>query len=75
MGVFDTYGETQLKAGEPWQNVYKPGDPVLIPDGVYIDFDEPNCKAVVVSAGLFFGEFNVFDCFGESRQEKKSSDG
>jgi hypothetical protein len=36
MGIFDTYADVQLKAGEPWQNQYNIGDAVAIPDGVYI---------------------------------------
>lgn len=66
MGVFDTYGSTQIKAGEPWQNQYEPGDKVNIPDGVYLDFDEPGSKAVVVRMGIFIGEFDVFDYFGDA---------
>jgi hypothetical protein len=71
MGVFDTYGDTQLKAGEPWQNHYKPGDKVPISDGIYIDFDEPMArqKAVAVKDGIFIGELDIYNYWGEKQND------
>lgn len=63
MGIFDTYGSTQLKAGKPWQIQYKIGDKVKIPDGVYLDDD----GVVVIKDSIFVAELTpdqVFDYWG-----------
>jgi len=65
MGLFDTYGGTQLKAGDPWGRQYEIGDDVLIPDGVYVDFDDIYQKAVVIEGGKFVAELDVFNHWGE----------
>lgn len=61
MGVFDTYGITQLKVGDCNFNQYNIGDKVEIPDGVYISYD----GAVVVNDGVFICFFErLFDKWG-----------
>lgn len=68
MGVFDTYGERQMKIGDPWQRHFKVGDSVKkssVKDGVYIDDSEPDFRAIVVKDGVFIGEFSCFDYWGE----------
>jgi hypothetical protein len=65
MGVFDTYGERQMKIGEPWCKYFKVGDNVSVSevdDGVYIDDDG---KAIVIKGKIFIGEFDCFDCYGD----------
>jgi hypothetical protein len=62
MGLFDTYGRTQLKAGAPMCRQYTVGDTVEIPDGVYVDDD----TLIVVSGGKFIAELdNLYDYFGD----------
>lgn len=65
MGVFDTYGDRQMKMGEPWCRDYKVGDNVSeseTGDGVFIDDDG---KAIVIKDNIFIGEFDCFDRFGD----------
>lgn len=67
MGLFDTYGDRQMKMGEPWQRQFKVGDSVKeseVDDGVYLDTSEADCKAIVIKDGIFIGEFDVFDHWG-----------
>jgi len=62
MGLFDTYGESQIKAGDPWQHNYKLGDKVTIPDGIYLG--SPNF--IVIKDGVFIAEVGrLYDYFGE----------
>jgi hypothetical protein len=63
MGIYDTYGETQLKVGDPYCDTYKIGNPVLIPDGIYWGLE----AIVVVYQGRFVAEIShhaVFDKWG-----------
>ncbi len=61
MGLFDTYGESQLKAGAPYQNHWEVGDSVTIPDGVY-----PGCpNFIVIKDGRFIAELErLYDYLG-----------
>jgi hypothetical protein len=63
MGIFDTYGSIQLKAGKPWGNSYEIGDKVKIPDGVYLDEE----GIIVINDGIFVAEIapeQLFDYWG-----------
>lgn len=65
MGIFDTYGNRQMKMGEPWQRQFSVGDSVEesnVKDGVYIDDD---FKAIVIHNGIFIGEFSCYDYWGD----------
>lgn len=67
MGIFDTYGDRQMKMGEPWQRKFNVGDSVkesAVDDGVYIDDSEPDFRAIVVHNGIFIGEFTCYDYWG-----------
>mgnify|MGYP005819318515 CR=1 FL=1 len=67
MGLFDTYGDRQMKMGEPWQRQFNVGDSVKdshVDDGVYLDTSEPENRAIVIKDGIFIGEFSVFDYWG-----------
>ncbi len=69
MGVFDTYVDRQMKIGDPWQRHFEVGDsvkPSEVDDGVYIDDSEPDHRAIVISNGIFIGEFDCFDYWGET---------
>lgn len=71
MGVFDTYGQRQMKMGEPWQRRFSVGDSVReseVDDGVYLDTSESDSRAIVIKDGIFMGEFAVFDYWGEPYQ-------
>ena len=68
MGVFDTYGNRQMKIGDPRQRQFKVGDSVkesAVDDGVYLDTSESDSKAIVVKDGIFLGEFDVYGYWGE----------
>lgn len=54
MGVYDTYGNTQLKVGDCILKSYDIGDKVDILDGVYVAPD----GVVVVINGIFVAEFD-----------------
>lgn len=54
MGVYDTYGNTQLKVGPCELKCYDVGDEVEIPDGIYIG----NEGAIVIQDGKFVAEFD-----------------
>lgn len=56
MGVYDEYGErhVQLKVGERSMKHFVIGDPVSIPDGVYIGWE----GVVVISDGILIAEFS-----------------
>ena len=61
MGVYDTYGEVQLKIGDTCLRQYELGDEVEIPDGVYVGTD----GVVVISGGIFVECFeNFWDKWG-----------
>lgn len=65
MGMFDTYGESQLKAGECKLHDYKVGDKVPIKDGIY----PGSSNFVVVKNGIFIAELaNYYDYYGENPQ-------
>lgn len=68
MGVFDTYGDVQLKVGPVCCNKYNVGDIVPIKDGIYFG----NEGAVVVAGGkLVLVTETVFDKWdGEYNQWK-----
>jgi len=53
MGVYDTYGDTQLKVGPRQLKCYNIGDEVKIHDGIYVAPD----GAVVIKDGKFVAEF------------------
>ena len=55
MGISDMYGELggQLKVGDVNLCVYHVGDPVSIPDGVYITW----VSVIVVKDGVFLAEY------------------
>lgn len=68
MGVFDTYGDRQMKIGEPWCRQFNVGDSVKeseVDDGVYLDTSDNDSRAVVIKDGIFIGEFSVYDYWGE----------
>lgn len=75
MGIFDTYGDRQMKMGEPWQRQFNVGDSVKeshVDDGVYID--EEDYKAIVIHNGIFIGEFNCFDYWGNELDTTRKSE-
>ncbi len=54
MGLYDTYGETQLKVREADDmRDYKTGDKAEIPDGVYVAHE----GVIVIVNGVFVAEF------------------
>jgi hypothetical protein len=63
MGMFDTFGTTQLKAGECLLHQYEIGDSVPLKDGVYAGAD----NFVVIQNGMFVAELEkLYDNFGSS---------
>lgn len=63
MGIYDTYGDIQLKVGDVDMSDYKIGDKVSLPDGVYFAPE----GAVVTYQGLFVAVISldaVFDKWG-----------
>lgn len=52
MGIYDTYGSTQLKVGDSALTYYKIGDSVDIEDGIYVGWD----GFVVIKDGVFIAE-------------------
>ena len=65
MGMFDTFGTTQLKAGECLLNQYEIGDSVPLKDGVYAGAD----KFVVIRNGVFIAELDkLYDNFGSTEK-------
>lgn len=64
MGVYDTYGDIQLKVGNVDMGDYQIGDEAPIPDGIYFAPE----GAVVIYKGLFVAEISpdaVFDKWGD----------
>ncbi len=61
MGTPDTYENIQLKIGNPMMNVYKLGDKVSIPDGVYL---APEGAVVIRDGKLLFTTSNIQDKWG-----------
>ena len=56
-----------MKMGEPWQRQFEVGDSVKeseVDDGVYLDTSESDSKAIVIKDGIYIGEFDVFDYWG-----------
>ena len=53
MGVFDSYGNAQLKIGDVCCQNFDIGDKVPLPDGVYLDHE---C-IIVILHGKFIAEF------------------
>ena len=71
MGIFDTYGNSQLKAGKPWQNEFNVGDKVELPDGIYCGTD----SFIVVKDGVFIAEVALmFDYFGDTTLDSSDAD-
>lgn len=61
MGVYDTYGNIQLKVGPCGLNEYRIGNKVPIDDGIYIAYG----GAIVVKDGKLVAEFQkVYDKWG-----------
>lgn len=54
MGIYNTYGDVQLKVGDLQMIEYKIGDKTDIPDGVYVAPE----GVVVVVGGRFAARFN-----------------
>ena len=52
MGLFNTYGKTQLKVGDLYCKNYSIGDKAEIPDGIYLGY----YGIVVVYRGIFILE-------------------
>lgn len=62
MGVFDSYGSTQIKVGPCRLDEYNVGDSVPIPDGVYVGSE----GVVVIVGGQFRAEFDcLVDKWGQ----------
>lgn len=53
MGIYDTYGDVQIKVGDVALRYYEIGDDVDIPDGVYVAPD----GIIVILGGVFIAEF------------------
>jgi len=53
MGLFNTYGSTQLKVGDLYCRLFDVGDTVDVPDGVYVGWE----GVVVIVDGVFAAEF------------------
>ena len=53
MGLYDIYGNIQLKVGEVELRHFKVGDRVPIPDGIYVGHE----GAVVITKGRFVASF------------------
>lgn len=53
MGIYDIYGQVQLKVGDIGMDFYEVGDKVSIPDGVYLGYE----GIVVIKDGKFIAEF------------------
>jgi len=63
MGIYDTYGDTQIKVGDVNMVDYQIGDKASLPDGIYFGYG----GAVVICQGLFVAEIPldaVFDKWG-----------
>jgi len=54
MGVYNTYGRTQIKVGDLRCNDFEIGDEAEIPDGIYVD----HSSAIVIKDGKFIAEFD-----------------
>ena len=67
MGMFDTYGDIQLKVGPCKLLQYKIGDDVLIPDGVYHECNDVYEQAVVILGGKLIANLDVYDTIGYPR--------
>ena len=55
MGVYDVYGNSQLKVRPGQMEFYKVGDKADIPNGVYLDYG----GVVVIHKGKFIAEFET----------------
>ena len=70
MGVYDQYGDVQLKIGPCMMDQYKIGDKVPIKDGIYLEPGygtgrQKETRAVVVRDGIFqYIEKNVRNKWG-----------
>ena len=54
MGIYDIYGDAQIKIGDVRMNCYKIGDSVPLNDGIYID----HSVAIVIVGGVFVAQFH-----------------
>lgn len=53
MGIYDIYGQSQLKVGDVSMKVFTVGDKSPLPDGVYVDYG----GVTVIKGGIFVAEF------------------
>ena len=54
MGIYDTYGDAQIKIGDVRMDRYEIGDNVPLGDGIYVD----HSVAIVIIDGVFVAQFN-----------------
>jgi hypothetical protein len=67
MGMFDTYGHVQIKAGDPQMNNFRIGDSSHLPDGVYVAPD----GVVVICGGKFVAVVDkIYTKWGEELDVK-----
>lgn len=53
MGIYDTYGDVQVKVGDVCLREFGVGDKVDIPDGIYCGHE----GLIVIKDGIFIAEF------------------
>lgn len=53
MGVYNIYGNVQIKIGDVFMKTFKLGDQSELPDGVYIGYE----GVIVIHKGIFIAEF------------------
>lgn len=78
MGLFNTYGTTQLKVSDDLRCAeYAIGDAVDIPDGVYVGWgDKENGGVVVIHKGKLVVEFGyITTTYGFTRTPDELIDG
>jgi len=54
MGIYDIYGDAQIKIGDVRMNCYEIGDSVPLSDGIYID----HSTVIVIVDGIFVAQFD-----------------
>ena len=61
MGIYDTYGDVQIKVGEVACRNFEIGDKSPLPDGIYIGLE----AAIVIKNGIFVAQFKtIIDKWG-----------
>ena len=55
MGIYDKYGDVQLKVGECQLTQYNIGDETDIPDGIYVGYE----GCVVIKKGKFIAQYKT----------------